>query len=303
MYQWRKDIATWQIGEVLYASIPFTWLLPQAKRIAEAHDGPIVLGGPAVDLMPEYVENIDNRIFAEPYVTPLTMHNPMATRTSIGCPNRCPFCINQHRELRELPPDWTPRPTVIDDAFLSTSDRHQNYATERLAHLPLVDFNQGLSAALFRGDAITRLQRLRLRLRFAWDDVRNESPVIDAITRAKTAGLRDIRCYVLVGFNDTPADARYRCETLHKLGVMPNPMRFQPLDVLVKDSYVGPGWTNPELRRFCRYWARHRWTAGVPYDEFDDERLARAEARVAREREKLQFDFAAERAAKGGCDG
>ena len=27
MYQWRKDIAQWRVGNMLYLSVPFTWLL------------------------------------------------------------------------------------------------------------------------------------------------------------------------------------------------------------------------------------------------------------------------------------
>ena len=33
-------------------------------------------------------------------------------------------------------------------------------------------------------------------------------------------------------------------------------MRYQPLDALTFNSYVGEYWTERELRRYMRYWAR-----------------------------------------------
>ena len=40
------------------------------------------------------------------------------------------------------------------------------------------------------------------------------------------------------------------------------------LDALVKDSYVGPHWTEHELHRMQRYWSRLRYLGGIPYEEF-----------------------------------
>ena len=37
MNNWRKGIATWQMGRALYISVPFTWLLSDARRIATRH--------------------------------------------------------------------------------------------------------------------------------------------------------------------------------------------------------------------------------------------------------------------------
>jgi len=92
--------------------------------------------------------------------------------------------------------------------------------------------------------------------------------VMDAVRLAQSHGMKDIRCYVLVGYNDTPEEAMTRCQTLWDAKVLPNPMRFQPLDALTKNSFVGVAWTNRELGRFCRYWARHIHLAAIPYDEY-----------------------------------
>jgi len=266
MYQWRKDIARWRIGDTLYLSIPFTWLLPQARAIAQQTNRKIRAGGPAVELMPDYLSDVA-AIGGDPVAEPLTMHNPLAGRTSEGCPNACSFCINQDKPLRELM-NWTPRPVMCDDNFLACSAEHIHQAIDRLSVLPMVDFNQGLDARLFPRYA-DELQRLPLlRLRFAWDSAAQEAPVMDAIGMASGRGIKDIRCYVLVGFREMPDEAMYRCRTLREVGVLPNPMRYQPLDCLAKNEHVGEHWEDHELKRFCRYWARQAWLEHVPYDEF-----------------------------------
>ncbi len=146
---WRKGIAAWRMGKALYLSVPFTWLLPEARRLAREHHGPVYAGGPAVDLMPGYLSA--SAIVGEPCpVPPLAMHNPLATFTTRGCPNRCPFCAVPRIEgpFRELA-DWPVRPIVCDNNLLASSRRHFDTVIDRLKALPWVDFNQGLDARLF----------------------------------------------------------------------------------------------------------------------------------------------------------
>jgi len=82
----------------------------------------------------------------------------------------------------------------------------------------------------------------------------------------------NIGVYVLFGFRDTPEDALYRLRTVANLGVDPNPMRYQPLDALEKNSYVDPNWTAPELARYMRYWSRLRFFRAIPFEDFDNYR-------------------------------
>jgi len=278
MYAWHKGIKQWRMGGTTYLSVPFTWLLPEARRIADATKGRVVAGGPAVELLPDYLASVCEIGQDAAPIVPLRLHNPLATRTSQGCPNACRFCVNEHRPLVELA-EWDVAPCVCDDNFLATSAAHFNRAVDRLKALPFVDFNQGLQASLFTDAKAARLSELPMHPRFAWDDMRYESAVMKAIEVAKKHGFRDLRCYVLVGFNDSPEDAGYRCQTLHDAGVLPNPMRYQPLDSLIKNSYVGPGWTDGTLRRFCRYWARHIYHGGkIPLEEFDAGRVERTDS-------------------------
>ena len=91
-----------------------------------------------------------------------------------------------------------------------------------------------------------------------------------AVETLKAAGLpaSKIRAYVLIGYKDTPEDALYRLEAIRKLGLLPNPMRFQPLDSVRKNAYVGPGWTHRELDRYMVYWSQLRKLGKIPFSEF-----------------------------------
>jgi len=269
MYAWRKGIAAWRMGQNLYLSVAFTWLLPEAKRLAEAHGGPVYAGGPAVDLMPDVLADV--AIVDEPCpVPPLAMHNPLATFTTRGCPNRCPFCAVPRIEggLVELK-DWPVRPVVCDNNLLAASRRHFDRVIDRLKAMPYVDFNQGLDARLFTPHHARHIAELNaVKVRFAFDSVAAEAVVADAIALARSHGLRDIGVYVLIGYGDTPQCAYHRLETVRSWGIRPNPMRYQPLDAVEKDSYVAPGWTHQELRRMMRYYSRLRWLEHIPYGDY-----------------------------------
>lgn len=203
---------------------------------------------------------------------PLHRHNPEATFTTHGCIRSCLFCAVPRIEgaFWELQ-DWTPAPIVCDNNLLAASRKHFDRAIDRLKAFKGVDFNQGLDCRLLNAHHLERLTELRLPvIRFAWDWVWLESVVMDAIDRTLAAGIprNRIHLYVLIGHDDTPVDVLYRLEALRKRGLKANPMRFQPLDALKKDSYVAPNWTDKELRRMMRYWSRQNWLSKVPYAEF-----------------------------------
>jgi hypothetical protein len=108
-------------------------------------------------------------------------------------------------------------------------------------------------------------------VRLAWDDTKYERQFMQAYEMLTSAGFKPykIRVFVLIGFNDTPDDALYRLETVRNLGSFPNPMRYQPLDTTKRNSYVAPDWTDHELKRYMRYWARLNWLSSVPFEEYD----------------------------------
>ena len=287
MNQWRKDIATWRIGETLYLSVPFTWLLERAEQVAGAWHGPVIAGGPAVSLMgcPGWAK------MGKSPVEPLLFHNPCATFTTRGCPNCCAFCAvpKIEGEFRELP-EWRHAPVICDNNLLAASRKHIERVIESLKPFPACDFNQGLDARLFNAwhaDLITTLRNPMVR--FSLDSNKDVDIVAMAIERARTAGLKHIGVYVLIGYNDTPDDARARLEFVRSMGIRPNPMRYQPLNARHKNEYVAPGWTADELQRMTRYYSRLRWLEHIPYDDFE-----------GGEEEQLELLAASVGAGKGG---
>lgn len=267
MNTWRKGIASWKCGGALYLSVPFTWLLSEARELARQHKGKVIAGGPAVALLG--APWADETPAECPFDT-LAMHNPCATFTTRGCPNRCPFCAvpRIEGEFRELP-SWKPAPLVCDNNLLTASKRHFRRVINSLMAFREVDFNQGLDARRFtrwHADQIARLRRAKVR--FSLDHVGMIGVVDDAVATARAAGLKNFGVYVLIGFQDTAADALTRLEHVRSLGIRPNPMRYQPLDTPARDSYVAPGWTDFELRRTTRYYSRLRWLDHIPFEDY-----------------------------------
>jgi hypothetical protein len=268
---WSGGYAEWIEGNTAYLSVVFSWRLADAfqRAVWFASQGLAVrAGGPAVVLNPAYLADVAE-IGGE--VNALARHNPQATFTTRGCIRRCSFCAVPRIEgdLVELA-DWEPRRVVCDNNLLAASRAHFDRVIDRLKPLRGVDFNQGLDMRLLTSHHAGRLAELDLKaVRLAWDDTRLESQFMRAYETLRKAGIwkRKIRVYVLIGWRDTPEDALYRLETVRSLGILPNPMRYQPLDATRRNEHVGPGWTDSELVRFMRYWANFK-TWAIPFAEF-----------------------------------
>jgi len=259
---WSKRALDWvndDTGEA-FLSVVFTWDLPDAYSRAvwlRQLGYTVHAGGPAVALMPDYLAGVATCNGRE--VAALERHNPDATFTSRGCIRRCPFCAVPRIEgdLSELD-DWPVRPIVCDNNLLACSRAHFDRVVDRLRPLSGIDFNQGLDARLLTKYHAERLAELDCTVRLAFDSMAYEAQFRRALDTITSAGIPPdrVRVYVLIGYHDAPEDALYRLNTVRELGAWPNPMRYQPLDALTFNSYVGEYWTERELRRYMRYWAR-----------------------------------------------
>ncbi len=259
MYQWAKGIKSWQVGKMLYISVPFTWLMADAQKMAREWKGKALIGGPAL-MQPNECEGFK----------PLRFHNPCATFTTRGCPNRCGFCAVPKLEgdLKEIP-DYEPSPVICDNNFTAASRKHQERVIERQKIFYMTDFNQGLEAAKFTPELADLMGNIRCKVRFAFDSWGNEAAVKDAIDLCRERTTRDIGVYCLIGFKDDPESARARLELILSWGIDPNPQRYNPLDALVKDAYVAPGWTDKKLQDMRRYYGRLRFLRAIPFDEYN----------------------------------
>lgn len=259
MNKWHKGIASWSVGDTLYISVPFTWNLEEAAQMeAQWKKGPVKIGGPAIGV-PSECEGFE----------PLLFHNPAATFTTRGCVNQCGFCSvpRLEPEFREIP-DFRPAPMICDNNLLAASKVHLRRVVDKLKVFPKVDFNQGLEAARFTPEIADLLGNLKCKVRFAFDGWYAEQAVHDAVKLCKERTTKDIGVYVLIGYDDTPKDAMARLELVRSWKVLPNPMRYQPLDAHAKNCYVAPNWTDRELKKMTRYYSRLAYLNGIPYEEY-----------------------------------
>ncbi len=269
---WPKKLTIWDIRDTYNVSVPFTWLLPEAKDFAHDYHNlgyTVRVGGPAARLMPDYCGDYT---CLEDHPGALAITNPLATRSTRGCNRGCSFCgVSRITGAFQELSDWKPWPVLVDDNFLMCSKAHFHSVIDALKPLRGVDFTQGLDARLLTKAQADRLLELDITARFAWDSPNCEEPVFRAIEIMRNGGLakRRIGVYVLINFGESQAEALDRMEKLKVAGIRGYAMRYQPLDTLKKNEYVAPEWNQKELVRFARYWNRQSWFSKVPFDEFE----------------------------------
>lgn len=223
--------------------------------------------------MPEYLAGIAE--VRKTYPGVLQKIQPLATRSTVGCPNNCAFCGVDKIEPRSVElPQWPDRPVYCDNNILASSRKHFDRVIERLKKHNFADFNQGLDTRLltkYHADRFSELNNPTLRL--AWDTPSQESAFMYAFQLLRNAGIakKYIRCYVMIGFRDTPENAYYRLTTVKSLGIKLMPMRYNPLDTLKRNTYVdeAAGWTNDLLKDYMKYFFNDQHFRGLPFEKFD----------------------------------
>lgn len=267
--EWPKAITEWHEGRTGYLSIPFTWLLPAARKQLRQCDfftHRWVVGGPAVQLMPGFLAGIPGVAIGDTMPGVLQRVNPQATRTTVGCIRQCEFCGVKRIEggFRELD-EWPDLPILCDNNLLAASVGHFDRVIDRLVQHGWCDFNQGLDARLLQPHHARRIAEIKKPIvRLALDDDGDREAWATAVETLLDAGVAKsrIRSLVLVGFNDGPEEARQRCKFVETHGIKPSPMWYHRLDAL-EHNVVTPaqqkmGWTKRKQRElFCWYY-QHR---------------------------------------------
>lgn len=271
---WPKQIIQWQGSDRTgFLSVPFTWLLPEAKRIVTQGNLFVdrwVVGGPAVRLMPDYLAGLPNVVVGDEMPGVLQRVNPLATRTTVGCVRQCAFYGVRRIEGRfhELP-DWPDLPVICDSNLLAASHRHFHRVTGRLIQHGWCDFNQGLDARFLTNYHAIRIAKIpKPIVRLALDSDADREPWAAAVDLLRSAGIAKarIRSYVLCGFRGGPKGDRARCEFVESFGLKALPMWLHELDALefnaVTRQQHALGWTKRKQRElFCWYY-QHRTLAG-----------------------------------------
>jgi len=163
MADWPKKPYYWAEADTGFASIPFTWNLPEVRSEIEQslfwHKW--IVGGPAVELAPDYFADMHEVAIGHNMPGVLQRINPDATRTTVGCPNQCAFCAVPciEPEYGELD-DWPDKPILCDNNLLAATAAHFDRVCDRLEKHPWCDFEQGLDARLLSEHHAKRLARL-----------------------------------------------------------------------------------------------------------------------------------------------
>ncbi len=266
---WPRKTTAWIVNGRLMMSIPFTWELPKAREMARGYCGDVFVGGPAVDLMPDFFHGLTNVTVGRCLPGILQRVNPQATRSTTGCVRRCQFCAIGTGKIEaggmvELP-DWPDLPVYCDNNILAASVAHFDRVMDRVEKHGWFDFNQGVDARLLTPYHAERMKRVKggiVRLALDHD---GEMPLWDrayeVLRTAKVAKSR-IRSYVLVGFTDGPEAAWARCKWVEAHGVKPLPMWFHALDAMEKNK-VSPkqaalGWDDYQRRRLFQWFYQHK---------------------------------------------
>lgn len=263
--EWPKGPTYWTEDDVMYISVPFTWNLPDVIALVTQQHFSIdryIIGGPAIELMPDYFKGIDHVKIGHSMPGILQRVNPFATRTSIGCVRKCGFCgIGQGKieagGFHELN-DWPDLPIICDNNLLAASQGHFDRVMDRLEKWDKPDFNQGLDSRLLNSYHARRLARLkRPNIRLACDSFGRFPEWLSAYHILINEGCKKswISTYALIGFNDGPDGDWQRCERLSRYCVV-YPMWYHPLDAIKANQVTLEqetlGWTNAERVRIMR---------------------------------------------------
>lgn len=258
---------------LVYITSLFTYSWKPVHDAAEFYrglypDADIVLGGIYATLMPEHakladVDKVHVGLFneAERYMPDYSLVPEWKSSIMFGtrgCIRKCAFCAVPKLEGKT----WGPAQSITD----LVDPRHREVVlwdnnvlgvpnwcdiVDELQELDVkVDFNQGLDARLIDGEIARKLRQLRIDpIRMAYDIPSERNALMRAIPALAEAGFsrRKMHVYTLYNFMDSPEDFLNRVIDLLEWGVVSYPMRYEPLNSLVKNKYISPHWTPERL--------------------------------------------------------
>jgi len=275
---WPKGPTEWVEGRTLYVSVPFTWNLPAVRARLCQRDFRwewARVGGPAVDLMPDYLRDLPQVDVGGQIEGVLQRVNPRATRTTTGCVCTCEFCgvgrgLIEPGGLVELA-DWPDLPILCDNNLLAAGVDHFDRVIDRLILHGQIDFNQGLDARFltpYHAGRIAEIPRAMVRLAADAPHGRPDEVWTRALELLLDAGIPQsrIRSYCLIGYGAGPAEAWARCRAVEAAGVKALPMWFHRLDALkhniVTREQRALGWTDLDRKAIMQWFYQHRTSRG-----------------------------------------
>lgn len=264
--------------ELILITSLFTYSWGPVHRAVEYYRGlypraEIRLGGIYATLMPKHAKlsGADNvhkglvleseRVLPDYSLTPGWDSSIMfGTR---GCIRKCAFCAVPRLEgktwgpakpIRDLVHPGHRKVVLWDNNILGVSNWRDVLAELRELDVQ-VDFNQGLDARFVTEEVAREFSGLKIYpIRMAYDIPSERKALERAIPALVLAGFRRrvMIVYTLYNFTDTPEDLLRRVIDLLSWGVVSYPMRYEPLNSLVKNRYISPHWTAEQLEMVAR---------------------------------------------------
>ena len=192
--------------------------------------------------------------------------------TTRGCIRNCGFCIvpekegpiRAHSPLKEFVEPSFNKIMLLDNNLLSYS-KHEDTLQELIEIDKKVSFSQGLDIRLINKRNAGLLKQIKYydssfkdrRLYFAWDFPEIEKHVKKGIPLLLNEGIlpRHLMFYVLMCYNTTYEQDKYRLQTLIDFGVLPYVMLYNGL----KGTY----------QHHMKRWIEWRYYKMVPWLEYD----------------------------------
>jgi len=269
----------------VYASIVFSHNYNEGLKLKQAYPK-AEIGGTGWDLMktlPDEIEHIkpdydlytdirdDYLNFSGTGAKALAQPASMGFTTR-GCCRNCPFCLVVQKEGNKIIP-WSDvdefyderfdKIILLDNNFLGAPTSHWCKVLKRFIELKVkIDFCQGLDIRFMTNEKAQLLSHIRFdagrgrQLRFAWDSMAVEPFVDRGIKMLFEAGLKPINLffYILVGFDTTFEEDKYRAEKLIKLGASPFLMLYRNPTSKVREQH------DPIKRAYTAYINRRKYT-------------------------------------------
>jgi hypothetical protein len=180
-----------------------------------------------------------------------------------GCIRKCPFCavpriegpmrVNDGNIKNKVNTNFNR--IILWDNNILAAPNWSNLVSELTELNFHVDFNQGLDIRLMKPKMINSLKKIKLNpIRMAYDNIQEKAALRTTIPALDAAGFdrRQMIVYTLYNFNDTPEDFWQRVVDLLSWGVVSYPMRYEPLNTLVKNKYISPYWTSEQLEMVAK---------------------------------------------------
>jgi len=172
--------------------------------------------------------------------------------TTRGCIRKCPFCIVPEKEgkhqIWQHPKEFyrgSGTIMLLDNSWTANHDWFMETSQWLIDNGVQTRVPQGVDVRIMNPEAARQLKKIKKRgvIHLAWDVMKDEDQVYRGMMAMKDAGIRLkewVSVYVLVGYNTTVEEDKYRCRRIKEWGSTAFAM-----------PYISTKWTR-RLVKWCR---------------------------------------------------